>query len=438
MFEAVAEFQGFLIAMSRHRKEFVAWKLDGNGIPHKYRVLHELRDVFCPFLYPECCYLGHLDSDGRMWFVYSSNVYGDNNMYLRVAMFRVSVSEHSVGNPILSADLEGAEYYDFNEDCGGRRTISSAFVLCHNVNENFKPKNLSNVESYDLTHDSTDEQGPSMSICQKHTIPSLIDPRIILGNKIMFNLEDKTYVLACQDDGPNVVEPPLFKVFYPCQQSWKDLPYPPFFKPHGAGDHFTWDHKVFFMRYNVAYAFDPHKEKWSEIKIKVLNSERFESFWVVAELQGFLIGMLRDRKELVAWKLDGDGLPQRHRVLHELGDIFSPFLIPEHCYLGHLDGEGRMWFVYYANVRTRYDGEPEGGYVRVAVFVVSISKDPVGNPVLSADLEAAEYYGFNYWCEISSACVVCHHVKENFKPRKFCGVSVPNRPYSQRRRKGKY
>lgn len=97
-----------------------------------------------------------------------------------------------------------------------------------------------------------------------------------------------------------IVEPPLFKVFDSCQQSWKDLPYPPFFKPHGAGDHFTWDHKVFFMRYNVAYAFGPHKEKWSEIKSKVLNSERFESFWVVAELQGFLIGMLRDRKELVA------------------------------------------------------------------------------------------------------------------------------------------
>ncbi|KAL6275606.1 hypothetical protein ACE6H2_019207 [Prunus campanulata] len=252
----------------------------------------------------------------------------------------------------------------------------------------------SNVESYDLTHDSTDEQGPSMSICQKHTIPSLIDPRIILGNKIMFNLEDKTYVLACQDGGHNFLEPPVFKVFDPCQQSWKDLPYPPCFKPR---DHFTWDHK------------------------------------------GFLIGMLRDCKELVAWKLDGDGFPQRHRVLHELGDIFSPFLIPEHCYLGHLDGEGRMWFVYSANVRTRNEGEPEGGYVRVAVFTVSISKDPVGNPVLSADLEAAEYYGFNnYYCEISSACVMCHHVKENFKPRKFCGVVVPNRPYSQRRRKGKY
>ncbi|KAL6275604.1 hypothetical protein ACE6H2_019205 [Prunus campanulata] len=291
-----------------------------------------------------------------------------------------------------------------------RGEFDSRFSETHKIIDYESMGFKSTVECYDLTHDSTDEEFPFMRVCDKDAIPNLIDPRIILGGKIMLNLEHKIYVLAFH----NYKERHFFKVFDPLHQSWKDLHDPPSYYSSSYDVHFACAHKLFFVKKNAGtYVFDTQKEKWSVLKSEVLNPEMFE---VVAEFQGFLIAMSRHRKEFVAWKLDGNGVPHKYRVLHELRDVFCPFLYPGFCYLGHLDSDGRMWFVYSSKV-----------YLRVAVFRVSVSEDSAGNVAISADLETAEYYNFKDYCRlrIYSAFVLCHHVNDNFKPKNLYGTIVP-------------
>ncbi|KAM1341273.1 hypothetical protein ACFX15_005496 [Malus domestica] len=45
-----------------------------------------------------------------MWFVYDGKAADDSVPYTRVAVFRVSISNDSGGNSILSASLEAAEF----------------------------------------------------------------------------------------------------------------------------------------------------------------------------------------------------------------------------------------------------------------------------------------------------------------------------------------
>lgn len=289
-----------------------------------------------------------------------------------------------------------------------RGEFDSRFSETHKIIDYESMGFKSTVECYDLTHDSTDEEFPFVRVCDKDAIPNLIDPRIILGSKIMLNLEHKIYGLAFQ----NYDKRHFFKVFDPLHQSWKDLHDPPSYCSPLIDFYFACAHKLFFLnRHGDTYIFDTQKQKWSELESEVLNPEMFEA---VAEFQGFLIAMSRHRKEFVAWKLDGNGVPHKYLVLHELRDVFCPFLYPGFCYLGHLDSDGRMWFVYSSNV-----------HLRVAVFRVSVSEDSVGNLAISADLETAEYYNIKGCCElrICSAFVLCHHVNDNFKPKNLNGLS---------------
>ncbi|KAL6195208.1 hypothetical protein ACLB2K_030828 [Fragaria x ananassa] len=76
---------------------------------------------------------------GRMWLVYLGKDVMES-WYTRVAVFRVSVSNDSAGNPIISADLEAAGFFQFHSgfvDC-----ISSAFTLCHQPNGDEDNMNL--------------------------------------------------------------------------------------------------------------------------------------------------------------------------------------------------------------------------------------------------------------------------------------------------------
>ncbi|KAK9941122.1 hypothetical protein M0R45_017749 [Rubus argutus] len=204
---------------------------------------------------------------------------------------------------------------------------------------------LNKVEGYSFDPANPDGQ----CICrlkEAAAIPRLIDPRLIKKNQdnvIMCTLENKIYVLADrdQDVDDEHEQPPLFKVFDPLSRTWKHLPYPPYFNKHsfdtnyysvGNHDHFVWGHKLGVVTcHDDLYIFDTHQEKWECYPLKreatkEISNEMFGKFVVVAEFQGFLIGILdEESSQLVAYQLDQNGNPKLYRVLHELQGIFCPF-----------------------------------------------------------------------------------------------------------------
>lgn len=263
---------------------------------------------------------------------------------------------------------------------------------------------MPNLDIYALSHTQETEEGPFITLCQcEGSIPRLIDPRT-KTIPITFTLEDKIYVLAKRpylgdaEELNDHDQPPLFKVFDPLNQSWKHLPHPPCYditsrdiEPY-VRNHFSWGHK-FIIRTDAkrkknpgTYIFDTHQGKWEDAKN--ISAILDEGFRVVAEFQGFLIGMPYKRQELVAYHLDSNGIPKLSKVLHELQGIFCSCLLVSDCFLGKFDDD-RMWLVYSGQDSMKF------WHTRVAVFRVFISNDLDGNQVLCADLEAAEFFDFD-------------------------------------------
>lgn len=306
---------------------------------------------------------------------------------------------------------------------------------------------LNKVERYSFDPANPDGQ----CICRlKDTaaIPRLIDPRLEKKNQdnvIMCTIENKIYVLAKSDQeiDDDHEQPPLFKVFDPLSRTWKHLPYPPYFNKqsfdtncYSVREHFVWGHKLGVLGWggDGSYVFDTHQEKWEyypgkrdlEIRDGTTNKEMLNvGFVAVAEFEGFLIGISKGRRsKLVAYQLDQNGKPKLYRVLHELQGIFCPFLNTNfsECYLGEFDG-GRMWLVQTNQLMTIDDDYFEL-YTRIAVFQVSISNDLAGNPILSAHIEAAEFYDD---LKLSTAFVRRHHLnKHDTENKVLCGSIVPH------------
>lgn len=301
---------------------------------------------------------------------------------------------------------------------------------------------LNKVERYSFDPANSDGQ----CICRlKDTaaIPRLIDPRLEKKNQdnvIMCTIENKIYVLAKSDQeiDDDHEQPPLFKVFDPLSRTWKHLPYPPSFNKQSfdtnkcsVENHFVWGHKLGVVPWDEdLYIFDTHQEKWECYPLKreatkEISNEMFGRFVAVAEFEGFLIGILDEKRlQLVAYQLDQNGNPKLYRVLHELQGIFCPFLNTNfsECYLGEFDG-GRMWLVQ-TNQLMRIDDDYFELYTRIAVFQVSISNDLAGNPILSAHIEAAEFYDD---LKLSTAFVRCHHLnKHDTENKVLCGSIVPH------------
>lgn len=79
-----------------------------------------------------------------------------------------------------------------------------------------------------------------------------------------------------------------------------------------------------------------------------------------------------------------------------------------------------MWLVYSGKDLMEF------WYTRVAVFRVSICENLAGNQLLSAQLEAAEFYSFeSFSAELSSAFSICHHSNNrDIGEEKLCGTII--------------
>lgn len=317
-------------------------------------------------------------------------------------------------------------------------------------------------QSVELDVYSFDPEGPLIRLSD-FPISQFLGPRCSFydSNLVLCTIENKIYALDLgykeEEAAINYDEPPIFfKVFDPLYQSWKNLPHPPFFNksPSHIGpyvDHSSWGHKLLVRTWSrdrenspaspldtdddvapaadsgASYIFDAHEEKWEECpgeeeyECGDLNDILDEGFSAVTEMEGFLIGIPQScTEQLVAYQLDSNGIPKLHRVLHELDGIFCPFLLGGNYRMGKCD-DGRMWLTYCGT------GIMDCGGTRVAVFRVSISNDPAGNPVLSAHVEAAEFYdlyeGSDSHCD--SAFAMLHHTTKE-KSKKEFGHIIPH------------
>ncbi|KAK9941125.1 hypothetical protein M0R45_017752 [Rubus argutus] len=329
------------------------------------------------------------------------------------------MSDPESHDPYVDSD-GGLERNSSDEDSGGERER-----LPHHNDR------VPNLDVY--AFDPTDSEGPTIRPCGG-TIPRLIDPRLI-NRKTMFGpivvtLEDKIYVLATKpysgNEEDNDNQPPLFKVFDPLHQSFKKLPYPPYYDSNSSSlyGYCAWGHKlVIDTDQSDLYLFDTHKETWENWPNKKedkWNDEvdyRNYVFDAVVDFEGFLIGVVN--RELAVYQLDLNGIPKLYRDLHELQGIFCPFLLVSKCLVGKCDG-GRMWLVYSGKDLMDFR------YTRVAVFRVSISEDLAGNRALSAELEAAEFYAFQCSNErVSSAFSMCHHSNNrDIEEKNLCGEII--------------
>lgn len=196
----------------------------------------------------------------------------------------------------------------------------------------------------------------------------------------------------------------FFRVFHPVQQSFKDLPQPPYSpnaKPY-VHDHFVCGHKLFIRTTNVyngdrdrlgLYIFDTREEKWKAAyhdNIIDSGNHHYEECKAFTEFEGFLIlvrsgRVISDSNTLVSYKLDSDGIPdpESYQELHELHFTDSDELNFDNIFLGKCDG-GRMWVVQMSmNWVKNKRNEINDTYL--SVFQVSISTDVDGNQSLSVE-----------------------------------------------------
>ncbi|KAK9941123.1 hypothetical protein M0R45_017750 [Rubus argutus] len=210
--------------------------------------------------------------------------------------------------------------------------------------------------------DPTDpDDCPSIRLCDDSATPKLMD-----SNPIVVTLEEKIYVLdkppyRSRSNDDEETEPQLFWVFDPFYESWKQLPNPPLYNEKSLCDtgryEVAYGHKLFITTWrHQSYVFDAHQEKWEDAagtRIRCHYDDHNLNFNAIVELdEGILIAVRNSRDqhrshELVAYKLDANGIPKQHQVLHELKGMFPcrPLLCDPNVFLGKCD-DGLMWLVY--------------------------------------------------------------------------------------------
>ncbi|XP_062019368.1 uncharacterized protein LOC133735943 [Rosa rugosa] len=176
------------------------------------------------------------------------------------------------------------------------------------------------------------------------------------------------------------------------------LPNPPVSR---VSNHTSWGHKIHittlgipFTSRGASYTFDLCKEKWDKWP---------DQFRAAVEYKGFFIGLLPTGL-LVCSRMDSNGNPERPlKVLHDLFDIFNLkgpyFLELDQVFMGLFD-DGEDNFIWLVNSFEGVEADLHC-HMPFLLFRVFIENDPDDNSVLSAVLEAAEYYDFfedNVFC----------------------------------------
>lgn len=229
------------------------------------------------------------------------------------------------------------------------------------------------------------------------------------NNPMVTTLEGKIYVLATTKlDMLDATH--LFQVFDPSNLSWKHIPLPPkFLNNSSLISHTRWGcHKILMYTYSGSYVFDSRKETWEHAIAYGLDHGHFQA---IEEYEGFFIGVDFSSDQLVACRLDSNGIPtwSSYKVLLELDMIFGRGFDPmnDDIFIGKC--EGRMWLV------NSYEGPEAPGACSscVVVFRVFIAKDHAGDPnLISAHLEAAEIYDFSDNNYLHSVFAMCHDDSE--------------------------
>ncbi|KAL6187728.1 hypothetical protein ACLB2K_039123 [Fragaria x ananassa] len=160
-------------------------------------------------------------------------------------------------------------------------------------NRERRRRDNSRVPNLDVfAFDPNASDGPTISLSDGRTIPRrIIDPRLI--DPIVFTLEDKIYVMARAPYLGNEEDidhqPPLFKVFDPLHQFWKELPTPPHCDYGKEACYFycTWGHKLLVHHNQRRHLFDTHHEKWEDLPREEGDELLFDT--AAVEFEGFLI-----------------------------------------------------------------------------------------------------------------------------------------------------
>lgn len=131
--QCVAEYDNFLIAKPFFSEELLVYELDADGYPHFYQDLDGLEEIFADSRVESSSnsFIIPFDDDAhRFCFVCSGTApYGHMEYFLRVAVFRMTISELD-GKKKVTAVLEAHQTYRFKEIVGSsfQPHIYSAFL----------------------------------------------------------------------------------------------------------------------------------------------------------------------------------------------------------------------------------------------------------------------------------------------------------------------